>query len=88
MSEDRLPYPDAVYPNRVRPFDGDLVQIFMPGIPTSLSAYYRGGFSLPANEQGMIEVIPCGDVLGWCFGGPPYGLGSTAPLFQNPFYKS
>lgn len=81
------PYPDALYPNRVRPFDGDLVQIFVPGIPTSLSAIYRGGFALPVDGNGWSGVIPSRDVLGWCFGGAPYGLGSTEPLFSNPFYE-
>jgi len=87
MDNERLPYPNAVYPNRVRPFDGDLVQVFIPGVPTSLSAYYSGGFRLPVNENGLVEVIPSRDVLGWCFGGPPYGIGSTEPIFSNPFYK-
>lgn len=87
MSEQQLPYPDALYPNRVRPFDGDLVQIFLPGEPLSRTAMYRGGFSLAFDESGLVRVIPSRDVLGWCFGGPPYGIGSIDPLYSNPFYK-
>lgn len=86
MSNDqRPPYPDAMYPSRVRPFVGDLVQVFMPGEPLSRSAVYHGGFCLPKDEQGLVRVVPSEDVLGWCFGGALYG--STDPLFSNPFHK-